>query len=216
MRRASGLFAVCVSTGLLAWAQAPTPSHRVELEDPMGDVESAGEHPDKDVVKVVLDSDGSGLLVEATLAEPVRHYLEGHLAGAVVALVIDTDANDATGGNLAFGKKLGFDMEVEVRACIEYEGGEACVGGLGDLPIKGFFSSFTVGRFPAGEPFATSVHEPLWKSSRTPIEGAVVTAAIPYEELGVVSGQTLRIAVRESDAGMFERAYMPDVLLRLK
>jgi len=205
---------VCASS--LAWAQESTPRQRIELDDPVGDVDGAGEHPNKDVVKVVLASDGTALLVEATLAEPVRHYLEGHLAGAVVALVIDTDGDRATGGDLAFGKKPGFDMEVEVRACIEYESGEACVGGLGDLPIKGFFSSFVVGRFPSGEPFAKSVHEPFWESPRQPISGAVVRAAIPYEELGVVSGQALRLAVRESDAGMFERAYLPDVLLQLE
>lgn len=216
MKRAGLLFSAFVSVGSLLWAQANAPRQRVELDDPAGDVESAGEHPNKDVVRVVLDSDGSALLVETTLAEPVGHYLEGHLAGAVVALALDTDGDRGTGGNLAFGKKLGYDMEVEVRACIEYEGGEACVGGLGDLPVKSFFSAFTIGRFPDGEPFAKSVHEPFWKSQRQAIKGTVVSAAIPYEELGVSSGQTLRVAVRESDAGMFEEAYLPDALIRLK
>jgi hypothetical protein len=152
-----------LAVGLPAVLGADEAALKVEIDDPAGDAQGSDKHPGKDVVKTVLSSDGTQLLVDVTLAKDARCYLDGHHAGDVVRLEIDTDRDLATGGKLLFGRKPGFDMEIKVRACITYESGEACAGSLGGTPAKAFFSSIDVGRYAQDEPF--------WKSERWPIEG---------------------------------------------
>ncbi len=215
VKRALPFLAVLCAAGL-AWAQAEAPKQRVELADPAGDVEGYDGHPGKDVVKVVLDSDGEALLVEVKLAKEASFYLKGHQAGDVVVLSFDTDGDAATGGTIMFGKRPGFEVQVGVRSCIEYERGEACVGGLKGSPEKAYFSSFKVARFAQGESSAKSIHDVFWKSPRQPITGDTVQAAVPYADLGVKPGQTVRVAIREADAGPMEDAYFADVTLALR
>jgi hypothetical protein len=207
--------AVVCATGL-AWAQAETPKQRVELADPAADVEGYDGHPGKDVVKVVLDSDGEALLVEVKLAKEAPFYLQGHQAGEVVVPSFDTDGETATGGTIMFGKRPGFEVQVGVRSCIEYERGEACVGGLKGSPEKAYFSSFKVARFAQGESSAKNAHDVFWKSPRQPITGDKVQAVLPYTELGVKPGQAVRVAIREVDAGPMEDAYFTGVTLSLR
>ena len=216
MARGRWLAVAVLAVGLAALLTADTAAQRVEVDDPAGDVQSSDEHPGKDMVKTVLSSDGTQLLIDVTLAKDARFYLDGHQAGDVVRLEIDTDRDLATGGKVLFGRKPGFDVEVKVRACITYESGEACAGGLGGTPAKAFFSSIDVGRYAQGEPFSKSTHEPFWKSERWPIEGRQVHVAVPYADLGVQSGQTVRLAVVEADGGFSDKAYSPDVMLELK
>jgi hypothetical protein len=190
---------------------------RVVVADPAGDVESQGEDPAKDVVEVALASDGKALGVEVTLAREAREYLEGHMAGDVVVLQIDADGDETTGGKLLFGRKPGFDLAIDVQACIQYKQGVACAGGFGDAPSTGFFSIYDVGRYEQDKPFPKSLREGSFtEATRWPIEGRKIHVEVPYTDLGVEPGQVLRIAIREADAGSFEAAYMPDVWLKLE
>jgi len=211
-----GIVVMCSLTLASGLVVAGTAEHRLMVEDPAGDVDSSGEHPAMDVVSVALDSDGIDLHVEITLAKEAAYYLDGHLAGTVASLLFDVDGNLETGGKVVFGRKPGFDIALNVDACIKYEDGEACAGGLGDSKVEGFFSSYQVLRYEQDAPFPESIHgDPFWKSPRQPITGQQIRVSVPYAMLGFEAGQELRVSIREADAGMFEEAFSDDVSLTL-
>ena len=81
----------------------PVPS--VEFTDPVGDVKPKygsdnGPGNDRDVVKASVGSDGSSILVSATISEDEH----GTMAAAVLDMYIDTDNNAATGGKAYWGR----------------------------------------------------------------------------------------------------------------
>ena len=197
-----------------ACAEPIKATHAVELKDPEGDVRNLSD-PGKDVVNVSIKSDGKQLHVAITLQEEIAHYLEGHKAGAVVEIHFDTDNNPATGGEIFWTKNTGFEYVVSIRTCIKYENGEACVGGLG-APSTGFFSSYATKKYEQGSSSANDIHEFMWKSPRKDIMGNIVTTKIPYAEIGVASGQTIRMVVEEKDSNDPKKAYSPDIIFTLK
>ena len=150
-----------------------------------------------------------------TLKDDITHYLEGHKAGAVLRLHFDTDNNPATGGEFFWVENTGFEYVVSIRTCIRYKNGEACMGGLG-APSTGFFSSYATKKYQQGKSSAENIHEFMWKSPREEIVGNIVTTKIPYDEIGVASGQTIRIVVEEKDAEDPKKAYFQDILFKLK
>ena len=73
---------------------------RIELTDPVGDVEpihSSGDYPGLDVVKLALASDGKQIAFAATLHDP-----PGIFALDVLEIFFDTDNKAATGVQMVF------------------------------------------------------------------------------------------------------------------
>ena len=106
-----------------------------------------------------------------------------------------------------------------IQTCIEYEDGRACAGALKSVPIKGYYSSFRVERHKEGKKQASDAHDdPFWKSPTEPINGTLVKASIPYTELGLKPGSTVRVVVREADASwsLNDKGYFPIATLTLK
>lgn len=195
-----------------AWAQSAVP--RAELTDPAGDVnEFNGKGNSLDVVKLSLDSDGTDLLVSATLAaEP------GTMASAAVELYIDADNDPKTGGKTEWGP-AGFEHRAEVGICINTATGKTCTG-VTDKPIKLKHSATMVETFngAAGQEMDGATLQMTvnhLQSPETPLKGRVVTDKIRYSDLGVKKGQVVRIAAREEDGKGDEKSFFPDVLLKL-
>jgi hypothetical protein len=200
--------------GSLTGAEPIKARHFVELEDAEGDVLDLSD-PGKDVVKVSIKSDGNHLSVAVTLKDDIKHYLEGHKAGAVIRLHFDTDNNPGTGGKFFWVENTGFEYVIILRTCIRYKNGEACVGGSRE-PSTGFFSSYRTKQYKQGDTSADDIHESLWNSPREDITGNIVKTKIPYAEIGVASGQTIRIVIEEKDSDDKEESYSPDILFELK
>ncbi len=216
--RKTPLFVAYVVLLVLVSAAAGDPiqaTHAVELEDPAGDVLNEGEDLGKDVVRLQVATDGKELSFSVLLADEVAAYLAGRKAGDVIQVNVDTDSDSATGGKTFWGGKEGFEYLVSIRACIRYEDGEACVGGLSS-PEQGYFSSYEVAQFTQGATDAKDVHDIFWESPRTEITGSEVAVRIPYAELGVSSGQALRLAIREADSTYDAESFFPEVVLTLK
>lgn len=199
-----------VVAALLCVVAAAARAQPVTFEDEVGDVRetlsSDGPIRGRDVVRVVVDSDGERLSVEVTLSEPPS----GTLAGDVVRLFVDADADPATGQKPPFAGEGGFEKSVDVALCIDYSNGAlACAGGAGRV-ATGYTAAATVEDLATGER-ATGIFE----VERTPVDGAVLRTAVPYADLGVSPGRKLRLYARESD-GSFEEAYMGPAELTLR
>ena len=190
--------------------------HSVGLDDPIGDVLNEDGKLGKDVVKLILASDGKDLHVTATLEKEITHYLVGNIAGDLLQINMDTDTNAATGGKTSWGNKEGFEQKVSVRTCIEYKnGGEACVGGMETNQEK-YFSSYKVEQLELGSTSGKNTHDIFWTSPRSDITGKTVTSKISYSDIGVSSGQTIRLLIREADSSYDTKSFFPEILFTLK
>jgi hypothetical protein len=189
----------------------------VELSDAAGDVQARGDDPGKDVVKVILDTDGKNLNVTVVLAEEAVFYLKGHQAGDVIEVMLDVDSKESTGGKPFFYPKSGFEFQIEVGACIEYEnGGMACSGGLQNVKEINYFSTYALQKFTGGSDMEL-ISEPFnWKDRGKDIQGNRIEVSIPYAAMQLAPGQSVRIAVKENDDATFKEEYLPEVLLTLK
>lgn len=212
------IFAVCSVLSLCfiqpVLSQAAKPAPTADLTDPAGDV-PAGK---KDVVKVSLSSDGKSLHIVTMLKDDIAKYVNKDVMApsTIVELNLDTDNNPATGGVEMWTKKKGFEYQIEVSGCIEYEGGSsACAGGAGSK-IKSFFSVAEVEKYTKAGDTSTDNVKSAWDVPHTTFTGNRVEESVPYTEFGGHSGQVIRVAIRESDAGYDESSLMPDVLLQLK
>jgi len=214
-------FVVCVLALVMpaiSSGEIMTATDRVEMEDKAGDVRDNGDNPGKDVVKVILDTDGKNLTISVQLAEEAKVYLDGHQAGDVVEVIIDADNNTETGGKPFFYEGSGgFDFEIEVGACIEYEGGGmACSGALTGSKATNFFSTYALSKYTE-ESNTERISEPFeWKSRGKDIKGNTVEVTLGYDLMNLKSGQQLRIAVKENDDSTFKKEYLPEVLLTIK
>jgi hypothetical protein len=213
---------------LLAAGAAATPAGKpvpsAEFTDPAGDVMKInGPGDDRDVVKLTLGSDGTHILVSATLAEEEH----GSVASSVVELYIDADNDRKTGGAARHGEdatppKQGYEYRAQLSVCMAWnENIGACAGGATVPPrsrharvvldqytgapgkIIDMMSSTTLisGMGPAGPPFS----------------GRVLDGKIPYASLGAKPGQVVRISAWEAGSTMGSNTnFFPDVLLALK
>ncbi len=77
-----------------------------------------------DVVKLTASSDGTQLKTTALLHKEVKAYITDS-AGLTLADYMDTDNNPATGGEIPYCKKNGFERRIELRICLDYGGGHA-------------------------------------------------------------------------------------------
>ena|GEM_PF-5265217 len=199
----------------LASTQILTFKHSLELEDAVGDIREDNDDIGKDVIKVTINSDGKNLHITAVLKEKISYYLEKCKAGPVITLHFDTDNDTTTGGKTVLGKKLGFEYEVGLMACIKYkDGGIACVGSIG-APIEGYASSFRTKKYKQGEKFPETIR---WSTDapHRDIEENVVETTFSYTEIAVTSGKSVRIAIREDDSTFDEKSFFPEVVLTLK
>jgi hypothetical protein len=212
----------CAAACLVLWAgnvhaQIQEATHKVELSDAADDVQARGNNPGKDVVKVILDTDGKNLNVTVVLAEEAEFYLKGHQAGDVIEVLLDVDSKESTGGKPVFYPKSGFEFQIEVGACIEYEnGGMACSGGLQNTKEINYFSTYALQKFTGGSDMEL-ISEPFnWKDRGKDIQGNRIEVSIPYAAMQLAPGQSVRIAVKENDDATFKEEYLPEVLLTLK
>ena len=205
---------------LLPTLQSVKPAQKaldaVEWTDPAGDVErgstSNGTRPGFDVVKLGLVSDGASLTINAAL----KGLMSGNWGSQVVTLYIDVDNNPKTGYETFWSKVPGFDLKAELLACVDYaDDSHACVGSLTGQKVKGYHAVATVGKMidTSGN---TSDIVGAFKAPQVPIKGALVSAALTYKDLGVKSGQTIRLLARETDGPFDASADFPLVQLTLK
>ena len=71
MRKISLLLAISFFISTSALAQTVAGRHKIELDDPIGDVQDNEGKPGKDVVKVSITSDGENLHIMAELKETI-------------------------------------------------------------------------------------------------------------------------------------------------
>jgi hypothetical protein len=159
-----------------------------------------------------VDSDGKNLVIAATLSEDVAQLLKGHKAGQVLTVYVDSDNNPATGGEATWSDKKGFELEIDPQACIKYENGsEACSGAVAATPMKEVYASYSRRKWENGS-FASQMDSP-WPHS--PVAGKTVKVEVPYDKLGLHSGQAIRVVAREADGPFDKTALFPEVHLTL-
>ncbi len=168
---------------------------------------SSGDHPGRDVGQFRVASDGSHLTLTATMTKEIS----GTFADNVVRLNLDTDNNPATGKEATWTDLKGFEYEINLSLCIDYEnGGSACVGGAGKK-VEGYFATAGITDTSTGEAL-----KHFWDLPKTPVKGKLVEAQVAYKDLGVKAGQTIRIYARESSGPYDASGYFPETLLTLK
>src|SRR6185295_7345560 len=131
-----------LGAGLCAWvvtvpaAAAPvpalTPVPAYDYNNPAGDPNPKYGSPiGRNVVKANISSDGTNIVLSATLKEDEH----GDTAGAVLDVYLDTDGNPATGGRAYWGKdakppRVGYEYRAQLSVCMAYnENIGACAGG---------------------------------------------------------------------------------------
>ena len=216
---------IALSLACAAWAgegPALKPVTSVELTDPAGDVYAAnGPGNDRDVVKVLFGSDGSSITLSATTNEDEH----GTMASAVLHLFLDTDNNGQTGGVApdweAKPPKRGYEFDATLSMCMAWDKDiGACSGGPADAPKATPHPRILLEKFTgaAGAKFDFDSREQVihgYGPAGPPFKGRIVQGKIPYDSLGVKSGQVVRITARESTV-YGDTGYFPDVLLALK
>jgi len=216
MKKLSVLLTLFILATAVAFSQTIAGRYKIELNDPVGDVQEKDGKPGKDVVKVSISSDGENLHVIAALKENISYYLKDQMAGPVIEMHFNTDNNDATGGIAFWGKgKKGFEYQVDLVACIKYKGhGLACAGALGN-EIEGFVSSYKINKYKQNEKMPENINNAL-DSIQKEITGKTVEITLPYSEIGIKSGSRIRISIRESDSTFDDSSYFPQVFLIIK
>lgn len=195
----------------------------VDLTDPAGDViKINGPGNDRDVVKLSLTSDGTSVLVSATLAEDEH----GDTAASVVDLYIDSDRDAKTGGKARWGEdatppRQGYEFRGRLSVCMAWnENIGSCAGGP-PVPPKSRHDRLELDKFKgtAGQDIgfdtADTVVNVTGRPAGAPFSGRVLRGTIPYAALGARPGQVLRISAREA-SGNGAAGFFPDVLLALK
>jgi hypothetical protein len=215
---------LCAMVGSASAASAPPlkPVPSYEYSNPAGDPNPKYGSPiERNVVKASIGSDGSNILVSATLKQDEH----GDSAGAVLDLYIDTDGDAATGGKAYWGKdakppKAGYEYRAQLSVCMAYnENVGACAGGA-TVPPKSRHARIVLDKFKGapGAELDDMNSESLisgFGPATDPFAGRVLQGKIPYAKLGLKPGQTVRISARRGDV-TGEESFLPDFLLALK
>jgi hypothetical protein len=198
----------------------PVPSF--EYNNPAGDPDPKYGSPiQRQVVKASIGSDGSNMLVSATLKEDEH----GDSAGAVLDLYIDTDGDAATGGKAYWGKdakppRVGYEYRAQLSVCLAYnENVGACAGG-GGRPPKSRHVRIVLDKFkgaPGADLDMMSSESVIsgFSPATDPFTGRVLQGKIPYAKQGLKPGQAVRISARKG-AVAGEESFQPHFLLALK
>jgi hypothetical protein len=204
----------------LALAEAPKSmkaTGSVELDERAGDARpmstSDGDIPGLDVVHVRIASDGKRLAFAVTLKDP-----PGVFASSALNAYLDTDLNPKTG--VDYHGLPGFDYKVKVESCVDYaDSVSACEGGSKAKP-KAHWAAINVDRLKDSSAFGDTVVDSMGfgdskASARTPVAGKVLEGGFDYADLGLKSGQTIRVVLEEND-DMDDVGDVPEILLTLK
>jgi hypothetical protein len=227
MKKASILgLAVCALTVAASASAAPVavlkPVPSYEYSNPAGDPNPKYGSPiGRNVVKASVSSDGSNILLSATLKEDEH----GNSAGPVLDLYLDTDGSAATGGKAYWGKdakppKAGYEYRAQLSVCLAYDGDiGACAGGP-PQPPKSRHARIILDKFKgaAGADLDMMNSESLisgFGPANDPFTGRVLQGKIPYAKLGLKPGQAVRISARKGDVAG-EESFLPDFVLALK
>jgi len=215
MRKLSILLTLFILVTAIALSQTVAGRYKIEMNDPIGDVQENDGKPGKDVVKISITSDGEKLQIITELKENVSYYLKDQLAGPVIEIHFNTDNNDATGGIAFWGKnKKGFEFQMNLVSCIKYKGGLACLGAL-EGKIEGFVSSYSIYKYEQDKKMPKSINNAI-ESTQKEITGKTVEITLPYSEIGIKSGSRIRMFIRESDSTFDDSSYFPQVFLIIK
>ena len=226
MKKAAIVPVLC-ALGVAAWASAapgavqkPVPAY--DYNNPAGDPNPKYGSPiERNVVKANISSDGTNIVLSATLKEDEH----GDKAGAVLDLYLDTDGNAATGGNAYWGKdakppKTGYEYRAQLSVCLAYDKEiGACAGGPPVAP-KSRHARIVLDKFKGtpGQELDGMNSTPIisgFGPATDPFSGRVLQGKVPYAQLGLKSGQTVRISARKGDVAG-EESFFPDFLLALK
>ncbi|HET9316556.1 MAG TPA: hypothetical protein VFQ51_13265 [Vicinamibacteria bacterium] len=200
----------------------PVPS--AEFTDAAGDVMKVNDPgDDRDVVKLTLGSDGTSILVSATIAEDEH----GSTASSVVELFIDTDQDAKTGGAARHGQdatppRQGYEYRARLSVCMAWdEKIGSCAGGP-PVPPKSRHVRLVLDQYtgsPGKAIDVTSSTEILtgMGPAGPPFSGRVLEGRIPYASIDAKPGQVVRISPWEAGSTMGSNTnFFPDVLLALK
>ena len=195
-----------------------------EFTDPVGDVMKINDPgDDRDVVKLTLGSDGTDILVSATIAEDEH----GSTASSVVELFIDADQDTKTGGVARAGEDLtprkeGYEYRARLSVCIAWnENIGSCAGGP-PVPPKSRHVRLVLDQFTGSPGKVLDVTNsteirPGTGPAGPAFKGRVLEGKVPYAAIDAKPGQVVRISAWEAGSTMGSHTnFFPDVLLALK
>lgn len=192
----------------------------LEIAAPATPLGSIGKAPALDLTQVSVVSDGKRIAFAATLKNP-----PGDVASDVLDAYIDADDNPATGAKLLQSRLGGFEYIAKLHACANFDGGVSmCDGESGNGHASDHFAALRLVRCTGEWVYSTKTiidtdafadHK---ASAHVPITNRLVTGSLDYADMGLKSGQTIRLVLRRSggDAPADHSDYFPPVLLVLK
>ena len=186
----AALAALCL--GGASWAEEITATHQVRVEDQ--DKEPRADS--LDVRAIALVTDGSALTVHVETNQDIGAYLKDNLATGLATLLIDSDRDESTGGKTFSHDPVGIEREVKIYACIAYDNGaEACAGGFGGAAVVKTYPKYSPTHWSNDTSAFEDVHEWPWDGGKGSFEGSTATVSIPYSDLGIESGDQVRLFV---------------------
>jgi hypothetical protein len=195
------LAAACVHP---AAATEPVTPHaargRLEIAASATPLGSIGKTPALDLTQVSVVSDGKHIAVTATLKNP-----PGDVASDVLDMYIDADDNPATGAKLLQSKLGGFEYIAKLHACANFDGGVSmCDGESGNGHASDHFAALRLERCTGEWVYSTKTiidtdafadHK---ASAHVPITNRLAIGSLDYADMGLKSGQTIRLVLRRS------------------
>ena len=161
-----------------------------------------------DVAGLVVRSDGQSVVFEAAIkADPAG------IAGPALRVYWDTDNNAATGAKDRSSTHSGFEFASGVKVCADQGGGASTCLGKADK-VAGYFAIADVEKLDGKTGTKSSVRA-FHEAPRSPIQEKVVQGKVAYADIGVKSGQVIRLAIAVADGPFSDGAHFPDILLRL-
>lgn len=164
-----------------------------------------------DVSAVRLEATGSHLELTVTTARPIRESLDARQSpnATPVHLGIDVDDDESTGeadGQWSILGKVGHEYELRVSLFQDTRRSDGVH----------YLASYYLVRLatPRGEEIGDMVDDERLARSR--IEGQQAFVSVPYSELGLESGQTVRVMIQEAEAsGNVDEVFLPDARVEI-
>jgi hypothetical protein len=193
----------------------------ITIEDPPEDEPFLlGDLPAPDLDSVSFRAAGGELVITLELTHSVDSYAYDLASGLRPATVfVDSDLDPST-GERGFAGRPGFERAIQSYIGVKYDADADSywwVNGLPDTPVVDFSCSHDVGTVSGhflDLTFDPSDEEALDNSSCV---GSILEVRVPYERLGVVAGQTVRLATEETmGSGKLPQYFLADVILTLE